>query len=110
MTPNSVIFFFSFAGLQVAVVAMASSAWEVRNAASLIFTALLIRMLGFRNLVKVHNHTLPPRPAPSPAPFLPSNPPCPSICIAPSSCKLGFGFLSQSHRTMLKTLLHFAGD
>ena len=71
MTPNSVIFlfFFSFAGLQVAVVAMASSAWEVRNAASLIFTALLIRMLGFRNLVKVHTPPHPPCP-----PFLPSNP------------------------------------
>ena len=49
-----------FAGLQVAVIAMASSAWEVRNAASLIFTALLIRMLGFRNLVKVHIHPPPP--------------------------------------------------
>ena len=50
-----------FAGLQVAVIAMASSAWEVRNAASLIFTALLIRMLGFRNLVKVHIHPPPPQ-------------------------------------------------
>ncbi|KAL0046958.1 hypothetical protein WJX82_002976, partial [Trebouxia sp. C0006] len=39
-------------GLQVAIIAMGGSAWEVRNAASLIFTALLIRMLGFRNLVK----------------------------------------------------------
>ena len=76
--PNGVmfLFFFSLAGLQVAVVAMASSAWEVRNAASLIFTALLIRMLGFRNLVKVHNHTLPPRPAPSP-PFPTLQPPMP---------------------------------
>ena len=42
-------------GLQVAIMAMGGSAWEVRNAASLIFTALLIRMLGFRNLVKVCN-------------------------------------------------------
>lgn len=43
------------AGLQVAIVAMGGGAWKVRNAASLIFTALLIRMLGFRNLVKVGN-------------------------------------------------------
>lgn len=41
------------AGLKVAIKAMGSGAWEVRNAASLIFTALIIRMLGFRNLVKV---------------------------------------------------------
>ena len=49
------------AGVQVAVIAMAAPAWEVRNAASLTFTGLIIRMLGFRNLVKVHIY-------PSPAP------------------------------------------
>ncbi|KAL0033537.1 hypothetical protein WJX79_002523 [Trebouxia sp. C0005] len=48
---NDVSGFFA-EGLQVAIVAMGGGAWEVRNAASLIFTALLIRMLGFRNLVK----------------------------------------------------------
>ncbi|DBA77762.1 TPA: hypothetical protein ACH3X2_008451 [Trebouxia sp. C0005] len=48
---NDVSGFFA-EGLQVAIVAMGGGAWKVRNAASLIFTALLIRMLGFRNLVK----------------------------------------------------------
>ncbi|DBB01023.1 TPA: hypothetical protein ACH3X1_000923 [Trebouxia sp. C0004] len=48
---NDVSGFFA-EGLQVAIIAMGGSAWEVRNAASLVFTALLIRMLGFRNLVK----------------------------------------------------------
>ena len=62
-----------FAGLQVAVIAMASSAWEVRNAASLIFTALVIRMLGFRNLVKVHNYP------PSSPPIIPLPPSLPKL-------------------------------
>ena len=84
-----------FAGLQVAVIAMASSAWEVRNAASLIFTALLIRMLGFRNLVKV-NYTPPPHPPPQPPfsyPPTPSLPPHPSSFIAAIICKLSFASL-----------------
>ena len=79
-----------FAGLQVAVIAMASSAWEVRNAASLIFTALLIRMLGFRNLVMVHIHPPPPpRNPPFPSLRLLSSPPRPASTI----CTLGFGYL-----------------
>ena len=62
-------------GLQVAMMAMGGSAWEVRNAASLIFTALLIRMLGFRNLVKVGN-LIPCRACCI----------CPCLCIAPALC------------------------
>ena len=44
---------YASAGMQAAVVAMGASAWEVRNAASLLFTALVLRMLGFRNMLKV---------------------------------------------------------
>ena len=47
------------AGLQVAMRGVGATAWEVRNSSSLLFTALLIRMLGFRNLAKVS-----PRPRP----------------------------------------------
>ncbi len=32
---------------------MAAPEWEVRNAASLAFTSLLVRLLGFRNPSKV---------------------------------------------------------
>ena len=40
-------------GLEVSLVGMAADEWEVRNAASLAYTTLLLRMLGVRNLVKV---------------------------------------------------------
>ncbi len=40
-------------GLAIAVLAMGAGAWEVRNGARLCFTALLIRMLGFTNVVSV---------------------------------------------------------
>ncbi|KAL4419934.1 hypothetical protein ABPG75_007032 [Micractinium tetrahymenae] len=36
-------------GMQAAIRGMAAPQWEVRNAASLLFTALLVRVLGFRN-------------------------------------------------------------
>lgn len=38
--------------MQAAVAAMGADAWEIRNAASLLFTALVLRMLGFRNMLK----------------------------------------------------------
>lgn len=37
------------AGVEVALRAMAAPQWEVRNAATLCYTALLVRILGFRN-------------------------------------------------------------
>ena len=49
---------YASAGMQAAVVAMGATAWEVRNAASLLFTALVLRMLGFRNMLKVHSSLL----------------------------------------------------
>ncbi|KAK9830799.1 hypothetical protein WJX74_007694 [Apatococcus lobatus] len=39
-------------GMQVAIVGMDASAWEIRNSASLMYAALIMRMLGFRNLQK----------------------------------------------------------
>ncbi|KAL6758183.1 putative death-receptor fusion protein-domain-containing protein [Haematococcus lacustris] len=36
-------------GIQACVDALGSCSWEVRNAATLCFTALVVRMLGFRN-------------------------------------------------------------
>ena len=50
---NSAAFSVLHAGMQVAIVDMTASAWEIRNAASLMFAALIMRMLGFRNLQKV---------------------------------------------------------
>lgn len=41
------------AGLELTMAAMAAKEWEVRNAANMTFTALLNRMLGFKNLAKV---------------------------------------------------------
>lgn len=39
-------------GLQVAILAMGAPEWEVRNAASLCFGALILRTVGFKNLAK----------------------------------------------------------
>ena len=44
------------AGVATAVGAMAAPAWEIRNSASLAFTALLMRTVGFRNVAKVQAH------------------------------------------------------
>jgi len=33
---------------------MSASAWEVRNSATLTFTALIVRTVGFKNVLKVH--------------------------------------------------------
>ena len=41
------------AGVATAIEAMAAAAWEIRNSASLAFTALLMRTVGFKNLAKV---------------------------------------------------------
>ena len=41
------------AGAATAIEAMAAPAWEIRNSASLAFTALLMRTVGFKNLAKV---------------------------------------------------------
>jgi hypothetical protein len=41
------------AGLEVCIGALSASDWETRNAASLCFTALVVRTLGFKNLAKV---------------------------------------------------------
>ena len=43
------------AGMDVVLHAMAAAEWEVRNSASLAFAALLHRMLGFSNPVKVRS-------------------------------------------------------
>ena len=41
------------AGVATAIGAMAAPAWEIRNSASLAFTALLMRTVGFKNVTKV---------------------------------------------------------
>ncbi len=46
--------FLLWAGMQLAIVDMTASAWEIRNAASLVYAALIMRMLGFRNLRQVN--------------------------------------------------------
>ena len=45
--------FVHHAGVATAIEAMAAAAWEIRNSASLAFTALLMRTVGFKNLAKV---------------------------------------------------------
>jgi hypothetical protein len=40
-------------GVQAAVGAMAAPQWEIRNSASITFTALVVRTIGFKNLHKV---------------------------------------------------------
>lgn len=74
------------AGVEVAVVAMAAAAWEVRNAASLTFTALITRMLGFRNLIKVHIAPPPPPARNCPPPSQPTSqmPPAPQMHVPPT--------------------------
>lgn len=37
------------AGVEVSMLAMAATQWEVRNAATLCYTSLMVRILGFRN-------------------------------------------------------------
>ena len=44
------------AGVATAIGAMAAPAWEIRNSASLAFTALLMRTVGFKNVTKVRLH------------------------------------------------------
>ncbi|KAK9862251.1 hypothetical protein WJX84_009332 [Apatococcus fuscideae] len=39
-------------GMQTAILGMAAPAWEIRNSASLMYAALIVRMLGFRNVQK----------------------------------------------------------
>ena len=46
------------AGVAAAIEAMAAPAWEIRNSASLAFTALLMRTVGFKNLAKVQTQLL----------------------------------------------------
>lgn len=41
------------AGMQIAIMGMDASAWEIRNSASLLYAALIMRMLGFRNMQQV---------------------------------------------------------
>ena len=42
------------AGMQTAMRGMDASAWEIRNSASLLYAALIVRMLGFRNMQQVN--------------------------------------------------------
>lgn len=45
------------AGVVTAIGAMSAPAWEIRNSASLAFTALLMRTVGFKNVTKVQSVT-----------------------------------------------------
>ena len=47
------------AGVATAIGAMSAPAWEIRNSASLAFTALLMRTVGFKNVTKVQCATYP---------------------------------------------------
>ncbi len=80
-------------GLQVAIIGMGASAWEARNAASLIFTALLIRMLGFRNLVKVCN-------------LVPYHAWCICPCLCVACCPLPFAPALVSASALAFALVH----
>lgn len=46
------------AGVAIAIGAMSAAAWEIRNSASLAFTALLMRTVGFKNIVKVWTYAV----------------------------------------------------
>ena len=50
-------YFLCGAGVVTAIGAMSAPAWEIRNSASLAFTALLMRTVGFKNVSKVHTST-----------------------------------------------------
>ena len=45
------------AGVVTAIGAMSAPAWEIRNSASLAFTALLMRTVGFKNVTKARPAT-----------------------------------------------------
>ena len=40
-------------GVEATIRAMAAPQWEVRNSASIVFTALIVRTVGFKNVLKV---------------------------------------------------------
>ena len=48
-------YFFCGAGVVTAIGAMSAPAWEIRNSASLAFTSLLMRAVGFKNVTKVRH-------------------------------------------------------
>ena len=50
-------YFLCGAGVVTAIGAMSAPAWEIRNSASLAFTALLMRTVGFKNVTKVQTST-----------------------------------------------------
>ena len=41
------------AGVAAAISGMSASEWEIRNSASLVFTSLVVRTVGFKNVLKV---------------------------------------------------------
>lgn len=47
------------AGIAAAIGGMSASEWEIRNSASLTFTSLVVRTVGFKNVLKVHLSTRP---------------------------------------------------
>ena len=50
-------YFLCGAGVVTALGAMSAPAWEIKNSASLAFTALLMRTVGFKNVTKVRHVT-----------------------------------------------------